>query len=162
MYVDKRGYTCKEKLNLTTMCHPFYTKMRKNFYLDGRKMIHPHYMKLWTEQTLAILYMDDGWLEKTLNKNGTIYYRIGIATHNFTYGDNILLKKFIKEKFAIEFDVQRQKQKSGEYKWYLRNSKNNSLRFIDLISPYIFPSFEYKINKSVQLAPENNQDEDIV
>lgn len=160
-YKDSRGYNCREQINLYTMCHPFYTKMRNNFYLNNEKIINPHYLKLWDEETLAFLYMDNGWIEKEKKKNGSIYYRIGIATHAFSYGDNMLLKKMIKEKYAIEFDIKRHKQKSGEYKFYLRNSKDNSLRFIDLIEKYVFPSFQYKIDKSVQLTPEN-QDEYIV
>jgi len=162
-FVDSRGYTNHCKYELSTMCHPFYTTMRKNFYLNNEKIIHPHYLKLWDEKSLAILYMDDGWLEKKLNKDNTIYYRIGIATHNYSYGDNMLLKQFIKEKFSIEFDINRHKQKSGEYKWYLRNSKENSLRFIDLVEPYIFNSFSYKVDKSIstQLTP-TTEGEDIV
>jgi hypothetical protein len=153
-HVDNRGYTSHEMISLVTMRHPFYTKMRNNCYLDNRKTINPHFLKLWDAQSLATLYMDDGWLEKKINKNGSVYHRIGIATHSLTYGDNMLIKKMIKEKFAIEFDIARQKQKSGEYMFYLRNSKDNSLRFIDLVSPFIFPSFEYKIEKSVQLTPK--------
>ena len=160
-YIDSRGYKAKEQIHLSSMCHPFYTTMRQNFYINNEKIISPHYLKLWNEQSMAILFMDDGWLEKTLNENGTIYYRVGIATHSFTYGDNMLLKKMIKEKFAIEFDIKKHKQKSGQYKFYLRNSKNNSLRFLDLISPFVFPSFFYKIDMSVQLTP-NNKGDDIV
>ena len=160
-YTDNRGYVCKEKLELHTMHHPFYTTMRNNFYSNSVKIINPHYLKLWDAQSLAIVYMDDGWLEKTIQKSGNIYYRIGIATHSYSYGDNMLLKKMIKEKFAIEFDIKRHKQKSGEYMFYLRNSKDNAIRFIDLVSPFIFPSFQYKINKFVQSAPEK-QGDDIV
>lgn len=160
-YIDNRGYKCKEQLVLKTHCHPFYTQMRQNFYINNFKIINPHYLKLWDAQTLAILYMDDGWLEKTQREDGKIYYRIGISTHSYTYGDNMLLKEMIKEKFAIEFDIQKHKQKSGEYLYYLRNTKDNSLRFIDLVAPYVLSSFQYKIEKSVQLAP-GNQDEDIV
>jgi len=160
-YTDKRGYFCKEKLELHTRRNPFYTTMRNNFYINSVKIINPHYLKLWDAQSLAILYMDDGWLEKQINQDETIYYRIGIATHSYSYGDNMLLKKMIKEKFAIEFDIKKHKQKSGEYKFFLRNSKNNTLRFIDLVYPYIFPSFQYKIDKTVQSTPDI-QDEDIV
>lgn len=157
-FIDNRGFTNHEKLQLTTLCHPFYTTMRNNFYINNEKIINPHYLKLWDVQSLAILYMDDGWLEKKVNDNGSIYYRIGIATHSYSYGDNMLLKKLMKEKFAIEFDIKRHKQKSGEYKFYLRNSKNNSLRFIDLVEPHIFSSFQYKIDKTVQSTPFKGED----
>lgn len=157
-YIDSRGYSCKEQLSLYTKCHPFFTEMRKRIYINNKKTIDPHYLKLWDAKSLAILYMDNGWLEKKINKNGAIYYRLALATHTFSYGDNMLFKKLIKEKYSIEFDIMKHKQKSGEYKFYLRNSKDNSLRFIDLVSPFILPSFEYKINKSVQPTPFEGED----
>jgi hypothetical protein len=83
-HVDNRGYTSHEMISLVTMRHPFYTKMRNNCYLDNRKTINPHFLKLWDAQSLATLYMDDGWLEKKINKNVSVNQRIGITTHSHT------------------------------------------------------------------------------
>lgn len=146
-YTDSRGYNCKGKYKLSTMVHPFYTKLRERIYLNGIKAIDPHYLKLLDWEALAILFMDDGWTEIQRNKSGT-YIRIGISTHNYTYGDNYLLSKAIVEKVGVHFDVKRHKQKSGTYLWYLRTSKDNALRFIEGIYKFVLPSFSYKVNLS--------------
>jgi len=145
-YTDTRGYSCKEQLNLYTSCHPFFTKMRERFYLEGKKQIDPHYLKLWDLQTLCFFYMDNGWIENSEQKSGNIYTRVGLATHAFSYGDVAMIKSWMKEKFDFNFDIKRHKQKSGEYKFYLRNSKDNSKRFLEAVYPYYFPSFEYKFS----------------
>lgn len=143
-HIDKRGYTCKEQISLYSSCHPFFTRMRERFYINGVKQIDPHYLKLWDEESLCFFYMDNGWLEKKENKDGTFYIRVGLATHAYSYGDVLLIQKWIKEKFNIMFDIKRHKQKSGDYKYILRNSKDNSKKFLDKIYKYSFPSFEYK------------------
>jgi hypothetical protein len=160
-YVDKRGYHCKEQLNLTSQCHPFFTKIRERMYFEGKKQIDPHYLKNYDLQTFAFFYMDNGWIENTIQKSGAIYTRVGLATHAYSYGDVLLLKNFLKEKFDFNFDIRRHKQKSGEYKFYLRNSKDNSKRFLNSIYDYIFPSYEYKFSTE-RLTPVLERDDDIV
>lgn len=145
-YIDSRGYKCQEQISLNTMSHPFYTTMRERFYFEGKKQIDPHYLKLWDEQTMAFFYMDNGWIECQEQKSGNIYIRVGLATHAYSYGDVALLCNWMKEKFDFNFDIKRHMQKSGEYKFYLRNSKDNSKRFLDAVYSYVFPSFEYKFS----------------
>lgn len=145
-YTDKRGYNCKEQINISSRYHPFFTKMRERFYSEGKKQIDPHYIRLWDEQTMAFFYMDNGWIDCVEQKSGKIYVRTALATHAYSYGDVYLLKKWMKEAFDFNFDIKRHKQKSGEYKFYLQNSKDNSKRFLETIHPYCFPSFEYKFS----------------
>jgi len=145
-YTDKRGYLCKEQLNISSKYHPTYTKMRERFYFENKKQIDPHYLKLWDEETIAFFYMDNGWIDCKENAGGDIYVRTSLATHAFSYGDVILFKDWMKEKLDFNFDVKRHKLKSGEYKFYLSNSKDNSKRFLDKIYKYCFPSFEYKFS----------------
>ncbi len=143
-YTDKRGYLCKPQYSLHSMYHPFFTKMRENFYFEGKKQIHPHYLKLWDEQSLCFLYMDNGWIEYDERKNKEIYIRASLATHAYSYGDVQILRDWIKNRFDINFDIKKHKQKSGEYKFYLQNSKDNSKRFLDKIYKFSLPSFKYK------------------
>ena len=145
-YTDKRGYKCKPQYGLFSKKLPFFTKMRERFYFEGKKQIDPHYLKLWDEQSLCFFYMDNGWIDNTEQKSGKIYTRTSLATHAYSYGDVLLIKTFLKEKFDLNFDIQRHTQKSGEYKFYLKNSKENSMRFLDKIHKYSFPSFEYKFS----------------
>lgn len=150
-YVDNRGYSIKEQLELTTRSHPFYTTLRERIYYNGLKAISPHDLKLLDWETAAIFYMDDGWLDTKETKTKGLYIRASIASHSFTYGDNTLLRDAFAEKLGVHFDTKRHKQKSGEYKWFLQTSKDNAKRFLEGITPYIKPSFEYKLVE--RLAP---------
>jgi len=148
-YKDKRGFNVQGQFSLQTGRHPIYTKMRRRIYYNGIKSISYHDLKLFDWECLAIFFMDDGWMEK--RKDG--YKRIGIATHSFTFGDNILLKKAIEEKTGIRFGIFKHKLASGNYKFYLRTSKSESERFIEGVYPFLFKSFHYKITE--RLAPSN-------
>lgn len=150
-YVDNRGYNIKPQLVLTTRNHPVYTTMRERIYYNGIKAISPHDLKLLDWEVAAIFYMDDGWLDARETKTKGLYIRTSIASHSYTYGDNTLLRDAFAEKLGIHFDTKRHKQKSGEYKWYLQTSKDNAKRFLEGITPYIKPSFEYKLVE--RLAP---------
>lgn len=144
-YTDKRGFNVSGHYELTTRCHPFYTKMRKRVYLNNRKIISPHDLKLLDWECLAILYQDDGQIEINQRKTKDDYVRITLHTLSFTYGDNLLLKRAIFEKTSIPFDVSR-KRCRNEWKYLLRTPKTHALRFIEGIEKYILPSFEYKIS----------------
>lgn len=150
-FIDSRGYTHNAQYTLITRDHPFFTRMRERMYINNVKQIHPHDIKLLDWHVCAILFQDDGWLETKPQIKET-YVRIGIATHNFTYGDNELLRIAIKERLGIHFEIKRHKQKSGVYRWFLRASKDQAKRFIEGITPYIQPSFAYKVSTE-RLAP---------
>lgn len=160
-YIDNRGYNCSEQINISTRYHPFYTKMRERVYFEGKKQLDPHYMKLWDEQTVCFFYMDNGWIDCSEKRGGDIYKRVALATHAYSYGDVSLFKDWMKERFDFNFDIKRHKQKSGEYKFYLQNSKDNSSRFLDAIYKYCFPSFEYKFSTE-RFTPYKNKGGDIV
>jgi len=101
---------------------------------------------------MAYFYMDDGWLEIQERLTTETYVRASIASHNYTYGDQLMLKQAIKEKLGIEFNIRKHLQKSGEYKYFLQAKKDHAKRFLDGISTYILPSFEYKLF-SERVAP---------
>lgn len=148
-YTDKRGYNIKGQYEIKTMRHPTYKKMYNRLYRHvGNthiKNLDPHYMKLIDWHTLGIMYMDDGWIDITENKTKENYVRVSLATHCFTYYENIVLTSMLWEKFGVRFNVKRHKQKSGEYKYYLDSSKDHAKKFIDGVTPFILPSFNYKL-----------------
>lgn len=156
-YVDDRGYTIKPQTVLTTRNHPFYTILRERIYNNGVKTISIHDLKLLDWQCMAIFYMDDGWLETKMNKNGTMYVRIGIASHSFSEAENYILTAAIKEKLGVRFETKKHKQRSGIYKYYIRTSKYEANKFLEGVRPFILPSFEYKLVE--QLAPLNKGDD---
>ncbi|MEM7827801.1 MAG: hypothetical protein QW561_00520, partial [Candidatus Aenigmatarchaeota archaeon] len=59
LYTDKEGL-----LRVYTARHPFYTKLSRWIYYDGRKTVTAHAMKSLTPLGLALWYMDDGDMHK--------------------------------------------------------------------------------------------------
>ena len=152
-YTCKQGYTRCKQWNLNTLTHPKYTTLRHRIYQDNRKTFTMHDLKQLDALSLAHLYMDDGFTEIQPRKTKEDYVRIGIATHSYTQGDNLLLRKAISEKFGIEFNVHihRQSKNNGIY-YYLRASKDHAHRFLDLIAPHVLKSYQYKLER---IAPIN-------
>jgi len=115
--------------------HPIYEKLRKRLYLQNKKVINPHYLKLLDFESLTILIQDDG---SSSTKDGRLS-NLYIHTNSFSYGDNLLIKKAIEENLGIMFNVVNNK---GYYELRLRNKDYNKL--YEGCKPYIFKSFEYK------------------
>ncbi len=144
-YQPKTG---KEQLHLETKQHPKYTKVFNRLYATGTKAIDPHYLTLLDWETLAILYMDDGCLAKRYNAQyNRLDYNIVLCTENFTYGDNYLLAKAIKEKTALMFDVVNQLV-NDRVAHRLRLNKKQTPAFLQGVESFIVPSFQYKLDLS--------------
>lgn len=148
-YQDSRGYYSKEQLIVKTMRHPIYKEMYNRLYTQvGNthvKRLDPHYLKMIDWQSLAMMYMDDGNKKQIINKHKESWVSCIINTHKFSYAEVKMLRDYIAEKFNVHFNVLHHTQKSGSVRYYMSANKDNSSRFIDGISDFIFPSFEYKI-----------------
>ena len=154
------GYIDSAKYNLETKRHPFFTTMRNRIYVNGKKQLSPHDLKLLDYQMLAILYMDDGWIEKT---DKSTLRGCAIATHSFTSVENKYLRDLIAEKLGIHFDVKPHKQRNDSIKYYLRANRVNAERMIEKIYSYVMPSFLYKLDVSVERpTPNKNLGDDMI
>lgn len=160
---------CKEQWRIRTNRHPFFNSFRERMYGTGVKTIDHHYFSLFDWETLAIWYMDDGYISSPITKkdDGRQYKhsRLGICSQGFSQSENFILKKFLKETFNLEFNLSQNKYPSGiKYRLLLR--EKDIPVFLTGISKYILPSFEYKLNYHYEIlervTPEINQDEDIV
>ena len=146
---DKDGTAHQNILYLKTRTHPLYTTMRKRLYPNGIKALSPHDLKLFDAESLAILFMDDGHLRiRTGKKESTRGYHIYLSTQSYSYGDNLLLSGLLKDKFEIISGVYSSRNRKGVIQYTLEIfRKEDTKRFIDTVSPYILPSFYYKIDK---------------
>ena len=139
----------KKQYNITSKPHPFFTKLKDRIYQDKYKGMDWHAMKLLDFQALAILYMSDGNLHIYKRPeigmvNDSVHVTLNLK--RLSYGDTVLLKKFIKDKLNLEFNVNKQKKRSGNgYYYYLRLRGKDVKRFMDGIRPYILPSFTHKV-----------------
>jgi hypothetical protein len=138
-------YTAQSPMIATyTRHHPTYTKVYARMYHAGRKTIDPHYLKFFDWETLAIFYQDDGnW--RLRPQAGSKTPEVRIASHNFTYAENLMLKRMLKEKFDLEWNLQRQKYKNMVSYYYLSLRAKDYNKFERGIKPFIKPSFEYKL-----------------
>jgi len=122
-------------LKLQTKQHPTYSKIRARMYLNNRKVLDPHYLKLFDWETLAVVYMDIGELKLQPILN----------TFTFSYAENLMLKHVIKDKLDLEFNVVKYGKDAVGRQYILRLSNISCDKFINGITPFILPSFQYKI-----------------
>lgn len=126
---------------LRTQCHPMFTKLRTRVYLDKRKVIQPHAVKLLTPLALAILYQDDG----RYNSGGAT---VSINKPTFSEAELGMLVKGIVDKWGLIFRVRRScVLKDGTIGHELGLRRKDMLGFFDLIEPYVVPSMLYKIGR---------------
>ncbi len=134
------GFERKPQIRLESKTHPKLTTICERIYIDGKKVIDPHMLTLMDAEALAIIFMADGGRYVDKRCNATPSYKL--HTKGFSYGDNWLLKKAIKEKLDLEFNINRH----GKY-WFLSLRSKDSAKFEEIVSPYVLPSFSYKLGR---------------
>ena len=80
---------------------------------------------------LAIWYQDDGSFQ--CNTNVRLY------SEAFTYEQNIKLQFMLNTRFNILCDIKKDKKY-----YYLSMDRDNSKKFLSIVSPYMHPSMQYK------------------
>lgn len=150
--------TCPKCINpkrqyvLQTKTHPFYTKFRDRMYATGVKTVDPHYLTLLDWEFLSIWYQEDGsFAQYDENTKFGPYRRnkLTIASMGFSYGDNMLLRQALNEKLGLIWNIRQNKSKSGGFLYYLELYRKQIDVFIEGVMPYIQPSFQYKISRTV-------------
>lgn len=140
---NKDGYNRKPLLKLQSKSHPYFNAIRERIYTDSYKGLDPHAFKLFDWECLAILYMCDGCLHRYCRpekgmKNES--YNVTLNLKRLSYGDQLFLKKQLKDKLGLEWNINRQ----GKY-YYLRLRGKDIKAFMNGISKFILPSFSYKV-----------------
>lgn len=134
------GYIRQPQVRLESRSHPKLSAIRDRIYMDGHKVIDPHMLTLLDAESLAIIFMADGGRSVDSRCNATPKYCL--HTKGFSYGDNWLLKKAIKEKLDLEFNINRH----GKY-FYLALRTKDSAKFENLVYPHMCESFMYKLGR---------------
>lgn len=144
---DKNGVHHREFFKLETLSHPFFTTLRSRLYFDGRKTVSTHDLKLFDAQSASIWYMDDGYILKSQDKaqRGNVF----LCTDHYNHAEVILLQKVLYEKLGIPFNIRKRGfKKDGTQIYRLVATKDNAKRFLEIISPFVFKSFEYKLSSN--------------
>ena len=143
VYMVQKEGNRQPQLRLETARHPFFTKLRDRIYVGTYKSIDMHALTLLDYEALSFLYMSDGCLQTDMRPEiGMVNpsYNITLNMKRLSYGDLLLLKKALKEKLDLEWNI----NKNGKY-FYLRLRTKDVTKFVDGIKPFICPSFLYKV-----------------
>lgn len=127
--------TGSDSVAARSKCHPLFTVYYHKFYDTGKKIIPKDLLYKLDEMGLAILYMDDGYYDKSTNS-------ITIALCGFSTEDQNLFRQFLFTKFGIESTLQICNTKYT--KIYIKAISRQI--FFDLVRPYIHKTMLYKLN----------------
>lgn len=145
------GCNRKPQLRLESRAVPFLTKIRDRVYTGKYKGIDPHALKLLDWEALSILYMCDGSMviDKPNVKKGLVNpsYNITLNLKRLSYGDLFILKKALKEKLDLEWNINRQNQFH-----YLRLRCKDVDKFMEGVSDFVTPSFQRKIKEDFRVV----------
>ena len=152
---------CKRpQINLNSRTHPVLTAIHGRIYRDKYKGLDPHIMRAFDWEMLAIFYMADGSLhvEQPNPRKGLINPSPNVNLHmkRLSYGDTWFLKRTIKDKLDVEFNITQQNYKGKTY-YSLRLRRKDVEKFMDGVRPYIMPSFLYKVYDSERKAPAGDR-----
>jgi len=135
-----------------------FDQLTKLFYKSGKKTITKKILDLIDEKALAIWFMDDGSCHR--KKDGKMI-ALNLCTEGYSKGENLLMKNWFFQKYNIKVNLERRrrrrifekKKKIPKFHYLLRFSRNEALKFIPLVLPYIHPVFRYKVDdKKIDLG----------
>lgn len=146
-YCEKNGYSQKPAYNFQTKIFDLEDDIPKN-----TKIVPDWILDKLDARGIAVWYMDDGSINKRQLKNGDISNFISIHSNNFDYK---IQEKFVK-KFN-EYGINPTIHKTKNLYYYLIFNKENTRKLLDLISPYIHESMQYKIDNKKNKYIWNNK-----
>ena len=145
------GYDRKAQIRLESKTLLLLTTIMDRVYTGKYKGIDPHALKMLDYEALAILYMCDGCLytdspEKSNKGLINPSYNVSLNLKRLSYGDLFILKKVLKEKLDLEWNINR----SGKF-YYLRLRNKDINKFMENIAPFVTMSFQRKIIEDFRL-----------
>jgi len=122
------------RLHFATYSLDVFEYYWKIFYSNNRKAItNLIFSELKDPLSLAVWYMDDGYKRNDCDA-------LRFSTESFSSAEQKLLQKVLAKNFGIKAVIHRKSKW-----WNLYIPHRETLKFIDLVSPYIIPSLRYKI-----------------
>jgi hypothetical protein len=133
-----------EKYVVETISHPEFSRLRRYFYEQGKKIINKDILDNLSDLSLAIWYQDDGSIE-TNSHSGT---KVGIRLHvnQFNLTSVQLICKWFEDKYGLLCAPQKSMVgKDGQQQYCIRFAKSNTSKFCDIVKPHMDPSMCYKL-----------------
>lgn len=144
------GCNHKEAWEYIIEAHPYFNKIYNHFYDDYRhRKITSKVMNWLTPVGLANWYMSDGYVCLVGKTYGKIKNRrVDICTDRYYKEDVEMMSDYLLSKFNIKANVIK---RNNTYR--LRIKQASYENFINLISPYIVPSMQYKMYLGYENKP---------
>ncbi|PIR86603.1 hypothetical protein COU13_00045 [Candidatus Kaiserbacteria bacterium CG10_big_fil_rev_8_21_14_0_10_43_70] len=131
-------YQPTQALKLRTISHPELTKLRKQFYQGGKKVLPDNIETIIQDPlSVAVWFMDDG--NAVIRNDALAGYHLN--TQSFSLKENERIKKAFTQLHDIHPMIEKNKQ------WYRLGiwRKESRSKFADLIDRCIITSMRYKL-----------------
>ncbi len=134
---EPRFYKKNNSLTIRTISHSELTALRLIFYRQNKKII-PTIIEEFLDDPLilAVWFMDDGNIRK---RNGSLN-SYDLNTQSFSLEENKEVAKAMQNVHGIRFTIN---LNNGYYRLHL--SVKDTLKFRDLIKPFVVESMRYKL-----------------
>jgi len=145
-YIDKKGVHHQKYYQLSTKPHPYFRKLREEFYPEGTKIIPEKYMRELSPLGYAMWYADDGTtILVGININRSAKNRrVQFCTDGFSIEEVQKISKVISAQYGTTSLVIRNKTMRR-----IQINTYDAQKFLIDIAPYFikyFPSLLYKID----------------
>lgn len=139
----------RNSVTVSTLGNQAFYALYKNFYINKVKVIPWNLLKYFTAESLAYLFMDDGYAIYGKNHNIST---VGIALCAFTSEELIKFTEFLYQKFNLKFKIHKHHSKryNKDYLNLYLCAESFNL-FQKLVSPYLMDWARYKIGRLVTL-----------
>ncbi len=142
--IDHSGGSSRVKVRFRTKNHAVFHAARAEFYRDGVKRIQKKSLDKLDDFGLAIWFMDDGSASRRPGKNTA---RVSLHSEGFTRAEVDLLRAQLHSRWGLQTYLSRRhaKYKDRDLGWVICLSGEQAERLLDIVSPYIHPSMQYKL-----------------
>ncbi|MBI2653129.1 hypothetical protein HYX00_06695 [Candidatus Woesearchaeota archaeon] len=123
-------------IDFATKTHPVFNYYRELFYKNNSKIVDKASLEHLNPRSLAVWVCDDGSFSKKQEY-------IILCTNSFNIEEHKIMKEFFNKKFGLDPTIGFRDKKY----YYLRFSKNDSKKLIEIIRPWIPDCMKYKIGE---------------
>lgn len=134
---NKLGYS---NIRVEPKLIPLTKRLVRELWKNGEKKISRNFLNYLSLESIAIWFMDDG--SKSFKKRNGKVHAVEVTLNTYlSKEDNEIIIHYFKEVWGIKWGLNKSK---SHYR--LRMGTREARKFFKLISPYIIPSMQYKIN----------------
>lgn len=141
-------------------CHKIFRLFHRTLYSNNnKKYFTEKVFRYLTPHSLAIWYMDDGGLSKSIYNEKVTSCEMRLYTY-FSEEEADRAIKYFKEKWDIKV---KKRHYMNRGQWNLIFNTTESKKFENLIKDFIIPSMEYKLpSRNITRALSTQKSDDIV